>query len=106
MKQPLDPDYLNGMIEKVLLTLEKYELIIPGIPEMIQEIDENLPDDDDEDDDHPGAVVVILKVLGKYKSASPFMIEMTKGFLQDFYHAVNKDLPKHEGEFYVTSVAD
>jgi hypothetical protein len=105
MKQPLNADYLQGMVEKVLLTLDKYELIIPGIPDILQEMFETMPTDEEEEDYH-GAIVAVLKVLGKYRSSSPFMIELTEGLKQDLCHAISKDFPKHEGEFYVSSVAD
>lgn len=105
-KKIVDVGYLENVIEKVLLTLEKYELIIPEIPDMLDKMEENLSRDD-EDKDHPlWATRAVFTVLGEYKSRSPFMIELWDSMMQDVCHGFDKNHPKHEGEFYVRSVTD
>jgi hypothetical protein len=100
IKRPLEIQYVQGILDKLTRTLEKYELVIPEIDEMIQETVSTKPED------HFGIVITIVEKLMKYKSASPFMNELAENVKRDFWHGVNADLPKHDGEFYIDSVAD
>lgn len=100
IKRPLEIQYVQGILDKLTRTLEKYELVIPEIDNMIQEIVSTQPED------HFEVVITIIEKLMKYKSASPFMNELAENVKRDFWHGVNEDLPKHEGEFYIDSVTD
>jgi len=100
MKRPLEVAYVWDIMDKIGRTLEKYELIIPEVEEVIRGIVMTNPED------HFNAVVIILQELGRHESESPFIKEMMEGVRQDFWHGIDPDIIKHEGEFYVTSVAD
>ncbi len=100
IKRPLEHKYVDDMLEKLMLTFEKYELIIPEISELQAEITDTSPKDKFE------AVVVIIDKLVKYKTRSPLMRELAENVTQDFYHGVNEEIPPHKGEFYINSSAD
>jgi hypothetical protein len=100
IKRPLEIEYVQAIIDKLTRTLEKYELVIPEINDLIRDIVTTDPAD------HFGAVVAIVENLMKHKTVSPFMDELAENVKQDFWHGVNEDLPRHEGEFYINSVAD
>ncbi len=100
IKRPLAYKHVDGILEKLALTFEKYELIIPEISELQAEIVSTKPKDDFE------AVVTIIQKLMKYKTRSPLMREFAENVAQDFYHGVNEEIPPHKGEFYINSSAD
>jgi hypothetical protein len=100
IKRPLEEAYVQGIIDKIARTLDKYELVIPEVDDVIREIVATKPED------YFGVVVVISQTLIKYESVSPFMTELVAGVRQDFWHGINEDFEKHEGEYYVTSVTD
>jgi len=88
------------MLEKLALTFEKYELIIPEISELQAEIVKTKPKDDFE------VVMTIIEKLKKYETRSPLMRELADNVAQDFYHGLNEKIPPHKGEFYINSSAD
>ncbi len=100
IKRPLEIQYVQGILEKLTRTLEKYELAILEIDEMICEISQTKPED------HFNAVIIVIEKLMKYKTASSFMNELAENVKQDFWHGVNEDLPPHKGEFYINSTVD
>ena len=100
IKRPLSYKYVDAMLEKLALTFEKYELIIPDISELQAEIVKTKPKDDFE------VVMTIIEKLKEYKTRSPLMRELADNVAQDFYHGVNEDIPPHKGEFYINSSAD
>ena len=100
IKRPLSYKYVDAMLEKLALTFEKYELIIPDISELQAEIVRTKPKDDFE------RVMIIIEKLKKYETRSPLMRELADNVAQDFYHGVNEDIPPHKGEFYINSSAD
>jgi hypothetical protein len=99
-KRPLEIEYVQGILEKLVFTLEKYELVIPEVSDMIAEIVQSKPAD------HFTAVLAVIDALMKYRSTSPFMNQLAENVKMDFLHGVNGELPKHEGEFYIMSVTD
>ena len=100
IKLPLSYAYVDAMLEKLALTFEKYELIIPEISELQAEIVSTKPKDDFE------RVMIIIEKLKKYETRSPLMRELADNVAQDFYHGVNEEIPPHKGEFYINSSAD
>ena len=100
IKRPLSYKYVDAMLEKLALTFEKYELIIPEISELQAEIVKTKPKDDFE------VVMTIIEKLKEYKTRSPLMRELADNVAQDFYHGVNEEIPPHKGEFYINSSAD
>ena len=100
IKRPLSYKYVDAMLEKLALTFEKYELIIPDISELKAEIVKTKPKDDFE------VVMIIIEKLKEYKTRSPLMRELADNVAQDFYHGVNEEIPPHKGEFYINSSAD
>ena len=100
IKRPLSYAYVDAMLEKLALTFEKYELIIPEISELQAEIVKTKPKDDFE------VVMTIIEKLKEYKTRSPLMRELADNVAQDFYHGVNEEIPPHKGEFYINSSAD
>ena len=100
IKRPLSYKYVDAMLEKLALTFEKYELIIPDISELQAEIVKTKPKDDF------GVVMTIIEKLKEYKTRSPLMRELADNVAQDFYHGVNEEIPPHKGEFYINSSAD
>ena len=100
IKRPLSYKYVDAMLEKLALTFEKYELIIPEISELQAEIVSTKPKDDFE------VVMTIIEKLKEYKTRSPLMRELADNVAQDFYHGVNEEIPPHKGEFYINSSAD
>ena len=100
IKRPLSYKYVDAMLEKLALTFEKYELIIPDISELQAEIVKTKPKDDFE------VVMTIIEKLKEYKTRSPLMRELADNVAQDFYHGVNEEIPPHKGEFYINSSAD
>ncbi len=100
IKRPLEFQYVDGILEKLARTLEKYELIIPEVNEMVREIVSTTPKD------HFEIVVTIIEKVMKYKTTSPFMNELAENMRQDFWHGMNKEIPPHKGEFYIDSQAD
>ena len=100
IKRPLSYKYVDAMLEKLALTFEKYELIIPEISELQAEIVKTKPKDDFE------RVMIIIEKLKKYETRSPLMRELADNVAQDFYHGVNEEIPPHKGEFYINSSAD
>lgn len=100
IKRPLEVKYVDDMLEKLMRTCEKYELIVPEINELTVEIVNTNPKDKFE------AVVIIIDKLMKYKTRSPLMRELAENVTQDFYHGVNEKIPPHKGEFYINSSAD
>ena len=100
IKRPLSYKHVDAMLEKLALTFEKYELIIPDISELQAEIVKTKPKDDFE------RVMIIIEKLKKYETRSPLMRELADNVAQDFYHGVNEEIPPHKGEFYINSSAD
>ena len=100
IKRPLSYKYVDAMLEKLALTFEKYELIIPEISELQAEIVSTKPKDDFE------VVMTIIEKLKKYETRSPLMRELADNVAQDFYHGVNEEISQHKGEFYINSSAD
>ena len=100
IKRPLSYAYVDAMLEKLALTFEKYELIIPEISELQAEIVSTKPKDDFE------VVMTIIEKLKEYKTRSPLMRELADNVAQDFYHGVNEEISQHKGEFYINSSAD
>ena len=100
VKRPLEVAYVWGIVDKTARTLDKYELIIPEIEDVIRSIVLTRPED------HFNAVVTILQELARHESESPVIKELMDGLRQDFWHGIDADILQHEGEYYVTSVAD
>ena len=72
IKRPLETEYVNGILEKLNRTFEKYELVIPEVENMLRDIVVTKPND------HFSALMIIIETLMKYKTASPFMDELAK----------------------------
>jgi hypothetical protein len=101
LKRPLSVEYVDGIIDKFILTCDKYRSVIPEFDKMVQEIETGpLPDD------KFAFVLKIVENLAKYKTASPFMNELFENIKMDFLHGSNEDLPRHEGKFYIDSVVE
>lgn len=100
MKRPLEVAYVQTILDKIGRTMDKYNLLIPEVHDALQEITSARPED------HFGAVVIVLQTIAKYESGSPFMKELSDGVRQDLWHGIDEAYEKHEGEFYITSVAD
>jgi hypothetical protein len=100
IKRPLSYEYVDTIIDKLARTLDKYQLIIPEMDDMVREITTTRPKDNFD------ALMTILTKITEYQSVSPFMDELAEGVKQDFWHGVNEEFPRHEGEFYIISAAD
>jgi hypothetical protein len=100
--RPLAVEYVQGILEKFADTIDKYSPLIPEVDNFLNEVWEKNPNPEDQF----SAVMTIIELLTKYKSTSPLMTELFQNVKMDFWHGLNESLPKHEGEFYIDSVAD
>lgn len=98
----LGPDYVfNYMFEKLADTLEKYRDILPPIDDLEQEICSI---------EHGDEFEITMSVLGLLKSRSedsPLIAEIFTHVSHDLWHGIDpKKYKKHEGKYYIDSVAD
>ncbi|SKC47383.1 hypothetical protein [Ohtaekwangia koreensis] len=97
----LSPDYVfNTIFKKLADTFDKYRDILPDIDNVEQAITDATPEDFF---DYTMRVINMLKTHAEH---SEVVMEIFNNVRMDFWHGSDPAYPKHEGKYYINSVAD
>ena len=100
----LSHDYVfNYVFKKLSDTFDKYRNILPPV----SEVEEAITKGEHDDEAIFTVTVNILTVIKKHAETSPLIAEIFENLRRDFWHGITpKQVKKHEGKYYIDSVAD
>jgi hypothetical protein len=98
---PLSHDYVfNTIFQKLADTFDKYRDILPDINNVEQAMTDATPEDVFD------YTIRFVRMLKAHAEHSSVVKEIFYNVGKDFLHGVDAKNPKHEGKYYIDSIAD